>query len=56
MNLKGKRIAILVENLELEKHLELANRVCDGVGPDREVDDEGAQDQFRVAEFSHPGV
>ena len=38
---------------DLEEHLELPDRVCDGVGPDREVDDDGAQDQFRMAEFSH---
>ena len=40
---------------ELEEYLELPERVCDGVGPDREVDDDGAQDQLHMAEFSHDG-
>jgi hypothetical protein len=38
---------------DVEEHLEFPDRVCDGVGPDREVDDDGAQDQFNIAEFSH---
>jgi len=40
---------------DLEEHLELPDRVCHGVGPDREVYDDRAQDLFSMAEFSHDG-
>ena len=40
---------------DLEENLELADRVGDSVGPDREVDDDGAQDHLGVAELGHDG-